>query len=398
MARVTKNVRWLLTAWVLMAFPAGLLHAQKIGVEDVTPVYDLVKTIKRALPYHDTAYRFTVTRAMINTDYRYVKLTVVMDSTETVDESTKALLFDYFMHHSPWQLKPLEEHTFDLTLYVLEDGKPVSEYYTYTTLEMQEALSPSIEVKAKRFLLEVSNAITKELPQQTDEYGETLVQCYFDTANLVFLSVYEYPDSNWTGVKDYVSNNTDEIRRSSAVSLIRDTTVSLDFAVMAAGVTMKYRYRDRSRTDSVEVNIAPWMWEFFYKEALEEMEFKDAYGRGEAAIMLSKMAEGMNKECPSVVDSFTTMTSCVFDSASRELRYSYRVDELIMLNLEKNSNLYDFLKEGIVAIISTEDGMELVKLLVEADASLVYYYTSQHTKSPLVISFTPPQLKELLTE
>ena len=167
MARVTKNVRWLLTAWVLMAFPAGLLHAQKIGVEDVTPVYDLVKTIKHALPYHDTAYRFTVTRAMINTDYRYVKLTVVMDSTETVDESTKSLLFDYFMHHSPWQLKPLEEHTFDLTLYVLEDGKPVCEYYTYTTLEMQEALSPSIEVKAKRGRVKSMNRLI-----ESDKYPD----------------------------------------------------------------------------------------------------------------------------------------------------------------------------------------------------------------------------------
>lgn len=398
MARVRRIVRWLLAAGVLMAFPADLLHAQKIGVEDVTPVYDLVKTIKRALPYHDTSYRFTVTRAMINTDYRYVMLTVVMDSTETVDESTKALLFDYFMHHSPWQLKPLEEHTFDLTLYVLADGKPVYEYYTYTTLDMREALSPSIEVKARRFLLEVSRAIAKELPQQTDDYGETLVQCYFDTANLVFLSVYEYPDSNWPEVKNYVSNNTDEIRRSSALSLIMDTSVGLDYAVLAAGVTMKYQYRDRSRTDSVEVNIAPWMWEFFYKDALEEMEFRDAYGRGEAAIMLSKMAEGMNKECPSVVDSFTTMTSCVFDTVSRELRYSYRVDELIMLNLEKNSNIYDFLKEDIVALIRTDEGMELVNLLLAADASLVYYYTSPHSKTPLVISFTPPQLKEMLTE
>ena len=61
-----KQLQHLLLALVLLLVPATA-RAQMLGVEDITPVYDLVKTFKSLIPYRDTANHLTVTHVFMST-------------------------------------------------------------------------------------------------------------------------------------------------------------------------------------------------------------------------------------------------------------------------------------------------------------------------------------------
>ena len=131
-----KQLQRLLLALALLLAPA-IAQAQMLGAEDITPVYDLVKTFKRLIPYRDTANHLTVTHVFMSTDYRYIKLSIAYDSDQVINDTTQSAMLDYLVHHDQWSLQPLADHTFDLRLNLFIKGKAHSAQYNYTTADLQ---------------------------------------------------------------------------------------------------------------------------------------------------------------------------------------------------------------------------------------------------------------------
>lgn len=367
-------------------------RAQMLGAEDITPVYDLVKTFKRIIPYRDTANHLTVTHVFMSTDYRYIKLSIAYDSDQVINEQTQSAMLDYLVHHDQWSLQSLADHTFDLRLNLFIKGKAHSAQYNYTTADLQQALS--IEYSARAFIAQVAQRVSEMLPRQINDVGETLVECYYDSAALMFTAVYKYPNAFWPETKAKIEANRDSIRYWQAMHLLDESSGGIGEAAYLGGITIRYCYRDHSRTDSTEVLIAPWMWETF----LSELNSDDVSLMDDMTL-LGYIAENVNKDCPEAVDSLTTLASCVLDSVNRVMTYTYQVDELAMLNIETGSDSRDQLTANIEHNLRTNPEARMVlQLLVSTEVSLVYYYTSPRSRNPVTITFTPQQLAGFLEE
>lgn len=372
------------------------LRAQMLGAEDITPVYNLVKTFKKLIPYRDTANHLTAKHVFLNTDYRYVKLSLQYDSDQLITGDTKAWLLDYLVHHSLWSLQPLADHTFDLRVVLSIADKPVSASYTYTTTDLQDALSPPVDLRARTFVQEVVQYLSGRLPIKINDDGETLADCRYSSQALLLTSVYEYPDTLWPLIRQYTTDNPDQVRRTVAGKLLADTSSSLMEALWLGGITYRHCYRNQSRTDSTEMFIAPWMWEVLIDELPLPAVSDTSDAISDTLALLSQIAENGNQECPYPVDSLTTMVGCHFDSVNRVMTYTYTVDELSMLNLENNATAQANLLDAIQQVMLSGDGKSLAELLVNANATLVFQYSSPHSRSPLTFTLTPAQISALL--
>ena len=395
-----KRLLQRLTIAAILLFAIGSpLHAQKLGVEDITPVYDLVKTFKRIIPYHDTASHLTVTHVFMNTDYRYVKLFLRYDPDQSITPQTQKQILDYLVHHDLWSLQPLADHTFDLRVELSIKDKPVSARYDYTTADLQNAISPPLEQLARDYIAQVVQTLQGDLPAQLDDDGQMLVASHYDTAARRVTNTYVFPDTVWPSVRDRIVNHTDEVRRITAQNLLSGAAEGMATSAYLADVTLCYRYGNYSRTDSAEVFIAPWMWETYYNDMDFGSDTADIIETADSSILLlSMISESVNKDCPAAVDSLTTMLSCTFDSVNRVLTYTYRVNELAMLNIENNANAQSQLTDAVEQALLSDAGRPLAQLLVSAQATLVYSYTSPRSQSPLTLTFPPARIEEILNQ
>ena len=395
-----KRLLQRLTIAAALLFAIGSpLRAQKLGVEDITPVYDLVKTFKRIIPYHDTASHLTVTHVFMNTDYRYVKLFLRYDPDQSITPQTQKQILDYLVHHDLWSLQPLADHTFDLRVELSIKDKPVSARYDYTTAVLQNAISPPLEQLARDYIAQVVQTLQGDLPVQLDDDGQMLVASHYDTAARRVTNTYVFPDTVWPSVRDRIVNHTDEVRRITAQNLLSGAAEGMATSAYLADVTLCYRYGNYSRTDSAEVFIAPWMWETYYNDMDFGSDTADIIETADSSILLlSMIAESVNRDCPAAVDSLTTMLSCAFDSVNRVLTYTYRVNELAMLNIENNANAQSQLTDAVEQALLSDAGRPLAQLLVSAQATLVYSYTSPRSQSPLTLTFPPARIEEILNQ
>ena len=395
-----KRLLQRLTIAAALLFAIGSpLRAQKLGVEDITPVYDLVKTFKRIIPYHDTASHLTVTHVFMNTDYRYVKLFLRYDPDQSITPQTQKQILDYLVHHDLWSLQPLADHTFDLRVELSIKDKPVSARYDYTTADLQNAISPPLEQLARDYIAQVVQTLQGDLPAQLDDDGQMLVASHYDTAARRVTNTYVFPDTVWPSVRDRIVNHSDEVRRITAQNLLSGAAEGMASSAYLADVTLCYRYGNYSRTDSAEVFIAPWMWETYYNDMDFGSDTVDIIETADSSILLlSMIAESVNKDCPAAVDSLTTMLSCTFDSVNRVLTYTYRVNELAMLNIENNANAQSQLTDAVEQALLSDAGRPLAQLLVTAQATLVYYYTSPRSQSTLTLTFPPARIEEILNQ
>lgn len=395
-----KRLLQRLTIAAALLFAIGSpLRAQKLGVEDITPVYDLVKTFKRIIPYHDTAGHLTVTHVFMNTDYRYVKLFLRYDPDQSITPQTQKQILDYLVHHDLWSLQPLADHTFDLRVELSIKDKPVSARYDYTTADLQNAISPPLEQLARDYIAQVVQTLQGDLPAHLDDDGQILVASHYDTAARRVTNTYVFPDTVWPSVRDRIVNHTDEVRRITAQNLLSGAAEGMATSAYLADVTLCYRYGNYSRTDSAEVFIAPWMWETYYNDMDFGSDTADIIETADSSILLlSMIAESVNRDCPAAVDSLTTMLSCAFDSVNRVLTYTYRVNELAMLNIENNANAQSQLTDAVEQALLSDAGRPLAQLLVSAQATLVYSYTSPRSQSPLTLTFPPARIEEILNQ
>lgn len=395
-----KRLLQRLTIAAALLFAIGSpLRAQKLGVEDITPVYDLVKTFKRIIPYHDTASHLTVTHVFMNTDYRYVKLFLRYDPDQSITPQTQKQILDYLVHHDLWSLQPLADHTFDLRVELSIKDKPVSARYDYTTADLQNAISPPLEQLARDYIAQVVQTLQGDLPAHLDDDGQMLVASHYDTAARRVTNTYIFPDTVWPSVRDRIVNHSDEVRRITAQNLLSGAAEGMATSAYLADVTLCYRYGNYSRTDSAEVFIAPWMWETYYNDLDFGSDTADIIETADSSILLlSMIAESVNRDCPAAVDSLTTMLSCAFDSVNRVLTYTYRVNELAMLNIENNANAQSQLTDAVEQALLSDAGRPLAQLLVSAQATLVYSYTSPRSQSPLTLTFPPARIEEILNQ
>ena len=395
-----KRLLQRLTIATALLFAIGSpLRAQKLGVEDITPVYDLVKTFKRIIPYHDTASHLTVTHVFMNTDYRYVKLFLRYDPDQSITPQTQKQILDYLVHHDLWSLQPLADHTFDLRVELSIKDKPVSARYDYTTADLQNAISPPLEQLARDYIAQVVQTLQGDLPAHLDDDGQMLVASHYDTAARRVTNTYFFPDTVWPSVRDRIVNHTDEVRRITAQNLLSGAAEGMATSAYLADVTLCYRYGNYSRTDSAEVFIAPWMWETYYNDMDFGSDTADIIETADSSILLlSMIAESVNRDCPAAVDSLTTMLSCAFDTVNRVLTYTYRVNELAMLNIENNANAQSQLTDAVEQALLSDAGRPLAQLLVSAQATLVYSYTSPRSQSPLTLTFPPAHIEEILNQ
>ncbi len=395
-----KRLLQRLTIATALLFAIGSpLRAQKLGVEDITPVYDLVKTFKRIIPYHDTASHLTVTHVFMNTDYRYVKLFLRYDPDQSITPQTQKQILDYLVHHDLWSLQPLADHTFDLRVELSIKDKPVSARYDYTTADLQNAISPPLEQLARDYIAQVVQTLQGDLPAHLDDDGQMLVASHYDTAARRVTNTYVFPDTVWPSVRDRIVNHSDEVRRITAQNLLSGAAEGMATSAYLADVTLCYRYGNYSRSDSAEVFIAPWMWETYYNDMDFGSDTADIIETADSSILLlSMIAESVNRDCPAAVDSLTTMLSCAFDSVNRVLTYTYRVNELAMLNIENNANAQSQLTDAVEQALLSDAGRPLAQLLVSAQATLVYSYTSPRSQSPLTLTFPPARIEEILNQ
>lgn len=395
-----KRLLQRLTIAAALLFAIGSpLRAQKLGVEDITPVYDLVKTFKRIIPYYDTAIHLTVTHVFMNTDYRYVKLFLRYDPDQSITPQTQKQILDYLVHHDLWSLQPLADHTFDLRVELSIKDKPVSARYDYTTADLQNAISPPLEQLARDYIAQVVQTLQGDLPAHLDDDGQMLVASHYDTAARRVTNTYVFPDTVWPSVRDRIVNHTDEVRRITAQNLLSGAAEGMATSAYLADVTLCYRYGNYSRTDSAEVFIAPWMWETYYNDLDFGSDTADIIETADSSILLlSMIAESVNRDCPAAVDSLTTMLSCAFDSVNRVLTYTYRVNELAMLNIENNANAQRQLTDAVEQALLSDAGRPLAQLLVSAQTTLVYSYTSPRSQSPLTLTFPPARIEEILNQ
>ena len=395
-----KRLLQRLTIATALLFAIGSpLHAQKLGVEDITPVYDLVKTFKRIIPYHDTASHLTVTHVFMNTDYRYVKLFLRYDPDQSITPQTQKQILDYLVHHDLWSLQPLADHTFDLRVELSIKDKPVSARYDYTTADLQNAISPPLEQLAREYIAQVVQTLQSDLPAHLDDDGQMLVASHYDTVARRVTNTYVFPDTVWPSVRDRIVNHSDEVRRFTAQNLLSGAAEGMATSAYLADVTLCYRYGNYSRTDSADVFIAPWMWETYYNDMDFGSDTADIIETADSSILLlSMIAESVNRDCPAAVDSLTTMLSCTFDSVNRVLTYTYRVNELAMLNIENNANAQSQLTDAVEQALLSDAGRPLAQLLVSAQATLVYSYTSPRSQSPLTLTFPPARIEEILNQ
>ncbi len=395
-----KRLLQRLTIATALLFAIGSpLRAQKLGVEDITPVYDLVKTFKRIIPYYDTASHLTVTHVIMNTDYRYVKLFLRYEPDQSITPQTQKQILDYLVHNELWSLQPLADHTFDLRVELSIKDKPVSARYDYTTADLQNAISPPLEQLARDYIAQVVQTLQGDLPAHLDDDGQMLVASHYDTAARRVTNTYVFPDTVWPSVRDRIVNHTDEVRRITAQNLLSGAAEGMATSAYLADVTLCYRYGNYSRTDSAEVFIAPWMWETYYNDMDFGSDTVDIIETADSSILLlSMIAESVNRDCPAAVDSLTTMLSCTFDSVNRVLTYTYRVNELAMLNIENNANAQGQLTDAVEQALLSDAGRPLAQLLVTAQATLVYSYTSPRSQSPLTLTFPPARIEEILNQ
>lgn len=278
---------------------------------------------------------------------------------------------------------------------------PNSAEFRYSAAEIASADSAITVEYALQYIQRVGDTLPIVTPI-TLSRGETLVTGYFDRKAMQLVYVYDYSKKIWPDVKRYLTEHLDEVRSKRAVGLVRDETdVNLAYAAYVAGVTLRHIYRNHSHTDSVEMYIAPWMWEPLLEEADEEVAVEDVpiEEMDEAAAVrnLISQAEMINRTCPQQLNGMT-MTGISFDTVTRVFHYLYGLDEMAMLQLEKTPNADASVRASMQSQIKENAELrQFVQVVVKARAAMSYEYSSPHAKQPFVVFFSLEELQQMLS-
>ena len=365
------------------------LCAQVPDEESLDDVILLFKTIQSKIPYYDEANRLSIVGVNMNPDNRFLRVELALPKGEQVRDADWYL--NYMLHNEKWDMSPLLKHSYDLRLLVklpkkAEDNSGGAAF-NFHPEDLAAALAPPLEVQARTFAASLARRVNSTLPHATGE-GETMVECRYDEAKRVMTTVYEYRQDHWPEVRQYVMDNMDWVRKDRAAALVMDTANHLAFVSYKGDITLRHVYRDERHTDSVEMTIAPWMWKTVYERGAK---LNDNFSQ------IQMIADEMNSQCPSRVDDHTVLNSCVFDTAARQLIYTYKLSNSSMRSLRRDKRQREQLAYAIKQAYISGEGRRLATHLVEADVSVAYHYLSDSTDSPVSILVTPSELKQILS-
>lgn len=279
---------------------------------------------------------------------------------------------------------------------------PNSAEFRYSAAEIASADSAIVVDYALQYIQRVGDTLPLLTPITLSE-GETLVTGYFDRKAMQLVYVFDYSKKLWPEVKRYLTEHLDEVRVKRAVGLVRDENdVNLAYAAYAAGVTLRHIYRNHRHTDSVEMYIAPWMWEPLLEEADEDVAAEDVpieeMDEAAAVRLLISQAETLNRACPQQLNGMT-MKHISFDTVTRVFHYQYEVDEMAMVQLEKAPNADAPVRANMESQIKeTAELRQFVQTVVKARATISYEYSSPHAKQPFVVFFSLEELRQMLFE
>lgn len=381
-----------LRKWAVLAallFAVVPLNAQPSEDETVWPVIELRSKMKNILPYRDTVNHLTVKSVSVDMDYRYMRIVIVLDKGQSMKDA------DWYLHylalHEMWSLAPLGENAFDLRLLVQHEAGDRKGSgggsYNYKPTDILQAFQPPLWQQARDYIGAYARHVASTLPHVTGE-GETMVDCRYDEDARVMTTTFEYDVSYWPPVKQYLSDNMGAVRKERAVALVADTATSIAFAAYKGDVTFRYVFRSSGAGDSVEMFIPPWMWESVYNPGSGSMS--------DTLKMVQYIADEVNKQCPTIIDSATTLVSCKLDTVARLMVYDYLVDKATMDNLKNTPAALQALQQSVERAFLSTAGKAMGKYVVAAGVRVEYRYNTIRSNKPIVVALTPERIKELL--
>ena len=380
-------IKWAVVAAMLLA--ANTSTAQSIEDEKAVPVIELRTQLKNILPYHDTVNHLTVSSVSVDLDYRLMRFVIKLDEGQVINDANWYL--HYMVKHELWNLAPLGESSFELRLMVqtpaMERKGTGGGSYTFKPAEILQALQPPLWQQAREYIGAYARHVASTLPHTVAE-GETMVGCRYDAEARVMTTTFEYADGYWPAVKEYVSDNMGAVRKDRARALVADTATSLAFVAYKGDVTLRYVFRSHQGGDSIEMLIPSWMWESVFEPGTGS--------KSDTLKMVQYIANEVNRQCPTIIDSATTPVSCSLDTIARLMVYTYRVDESTMHGLKNNPAALQSLEQSVERAFHSTAGRAMGKYVVAAGVRVEYRYGTAASAQPITVVMSPSRIREIL--
>lgn len=375
---------------ILLYVFALQLHAQNTQHGNVADIDNLVETFKKIIPYRDTANNITIRHVFANHEYHYLKLSVNVDSGLSYEEYAAKMLF-LLTRNGNWDLSALPANNYSLRVFQFIDKCAHGGNLEFQPDEIKEAIEFTPEREAMMFLQAAADEIQADLPIDIED-GEYVTEYRFYPEKHLQSLTHDLTPEIWANAKEFIQNHSEALRSRIVHNYLNDSP-HMVWAIRTADITIRHLYRNQAHTDSLELFIAPWMWEHIIAgiAAGSTTEQEQAQTIQE----IQNIADEMNAICPFSVDSLTVLTNIVFDADAKTLQYNYAVPEIIMLTLEHSQDQLDILRENVLIKMQSEEASDLAALLRSAGVTLIHTYTSQRSPTPLTIVISPEQLLEL---
>lgn len=376
---------------LVLTFAAATLMAQN-------NLDSLFSEFQRRIPYVDTVAQVSITKATINQKKHHVLFTINLDGEMPLDNDKDLYLY-YLVGNPDWDLETLFDNGYSLRILVTTtrnvDRTNGTAYVTYE-YSMDEMGVAIITYQANSFLGRYARNTQADCPIRVND-DSYIVACRYDSMAHEFHLVQDADDANWPVNRIVITDDLEGFAHIQAKAFAADTTDDLALALYYTGTTLVQTFRNASHTDSVQIRIAPWMFEEIWKAE----EAKGAADELQQNLeVLAFFARNTSARCPQAVDSITTMTSVVFDTAARLLTYTYSVPELTMLNIQHSpqfiSAISNAIRQNAIDAKPGSDMYNFFTVIVQCGVTVRYHYTSPRNTDPLSIEITPEEIGSLL--
>lgn len=376
-----------LSILVLMAFAVSGLMAQN-------NIDSLFSEYQRRIPYIDTVTQITITKVTPNMKKHHVLFSISLDGERALDNDKNIYLY-YLINNPDWDIETLVDNGYSIRIIVnasrTADRTAGAVYITYefSTDELDAAITT---YQAHAFLVRYARNTQAGCPMPADD-DSYFVACRYDSLAYEFHLIQEVDNASWGADRAVIANDVEGYTHLQARAIAADTSDAFPLALALTGTTLVHTYRNASRTDSLQIRIAPWMFEEIWKaeenpgaidELRQNLEFFAFFARNASA------------RCPETIDSITTMTSVVFDTAARLLAHNYSVPELTMLNIQHDPNFVSAISQAIIQNAANaepgSDAHSFFGIVVQTGVTIRYIYSSPRSKDPVVIEISPEEI------
>lgn len=368
----------------LVSILVAVLTFCSLSAQDLTvpvAVRQLQKLMVTRMPIHDADEHITLTDARIHVSVPDLEVDFVTDKGYPINTSEDYYL-QYLIDH--FDLTPLVDNYYSLSIRATSTRNKVtskgttSVVATFDIRQILDHMPPTLELQAKTYLYNYVQTFLPTLPRTTGQ-GEQIINYSYSPLRQLFTITLQYEDSLWGEVKQYITDNYEQVRLNRALTLTLDTATQLAYAAYASNTTLHHVFHNRSANDTVVLDITPWMWEHLLRSATNPHQ------------QLISLVQSTQQACPIALDSVTTLISCTYDAATRTLTYTSQVTEKIMSAMSAAQQQH--LREMHRATLFSSANAALLYLLRSTASSVVYAYRSQ-TAAPILITFTPEELEE----